>query len=190
MKIVITGNMGCGKSTAVEVFKRTLPHYTFFDFDKCVADLYKDSVMQMILEAEFGTHVKAEVSDIVHSDATALQRLRKYTDLYLVTAIENANKEVNVIFDIPLYYEFNHAMKLTPDYVICVASEIKDQVERVKLRSGFSAEKIQTILAKQLPQEEKVAKSDFVLHNHFPSRIQFEKYVEQFVHDNMKLWSA
>lgn len=190
MKIVITGNMGCGKSTAVEVFKRALPHYTFFNFDECVADLYKDSVMQMILDAEFGTHVKAEISDIVHNDAAALQRLRNYTDSYLVTAIANANKEVNVIFDIPLYFEFNHVMKLTPDCVICVASDVKSQIERVKARSGFSEEKIQTILAKQLPQQEKVDKSDYVLHNHFPTRIQFEKYVEQFVCDNFKLWSA
>lgn len=181
MKIVITGNMGCGKSTAVQVIHRALPQYKLFDFDKVVAEMYQDPSLQFVLDQLFGTHDKAKISDIVHNDPIAMKKLTSATDAILLTSIAQANKEVNVIFDIPLYFEYNDVMKLTPDIVICVASDIEDQIKRVKARNGFSEEKIRTILAKQLPQQEKVDKSHYVLHNDFSSKEEFELYVEKFI---------
>lgn len=181
MKIVITGNMGCGKSTAVSVIHRALPDYTLFDFDQTVAEMYQNQSLQFVLDHMFGTHDRAKVSDIVHNDPEAMKKLTLATDAFLLTSINRANKEVNVIFDIPLYFEYNDKMGLTPDVIICVTSDIEDQIERVKRRSGFTEEKIRTILAKQLPQQEKVDKSDFVLHNRFSSKEEFELYVEDFV---------
>lgn len=176
MKIVVTGNMGCGKSTAVHGIRRALPEYAFFDFDMCVADMYKEEAFQWLLDDAFGTHDKAEISNLVHANPDAMDRLRAITDATIITAIQKANKGVNVIFDIPLFFEFNDQMMLTPDIVVCVTSDPTTQVERVKKRNGWSEEKIQSILAKQYPQDIKVAMSDIILHNDFSQAVDFEQY--------------
>lgn len=179
-QIVITGNMGCGKSTAVRAIHSVLTDYRLFDFDAVVRDFYLDSLNQAWLLTEFGTYDKAKISDIVHADADAMFVLREHTDSYVLSRVHIAKWDRNVIFDIPLYFEFNSEMNLTPDLIICVTSDEATQIERVKIRNNFSEEKIRSILAKQLPQEEKVANSDFVLHNCFSSAARFEQFVKKF----------
>jgi len=181
MKIVITGNIGCGKSTATRVIHRMLPDYYLFDFDHVVASLYSDEIVRMQLINAFGTADKGQISDIVHADQKAMLKLRSITDAAILTAIYSANKRVDVIFDIPLYFEFNDLMRLNPDAVICVTADEASQIERVKARSGFSEEKIRSIIAKQLPQDEKVARSDYLLHNDAPSAEVFEQDVAEFI---------
>lgn len=176
MKIVVTGNMGCGKSTAINGIRRAFSDYTFFDFDACVANMYKEEAVQWLLDDAFGTHDKAKISDIVHADCDAMERLRAITDAILITAIQKANKEVNIIFDIPLFFEFNDHMRLNPAMIVCITADPATQVERVKKRNGWSDEKIQSILAKQYPQQWKVDRSDLVLHNDFATAEAFEQY--------------
>ena len=53
MRIVITGGMGCGKSTIVKYLRSRLSDHDVFDVDECVRDLYNDDIVQMMLDAEF-----------------------------------------------------------------------------------------------------------------------------------------
>lgn len=169
MKLVVTGNMGCGKSTVVRQLIALLqdmhPPYVHFDFDDVVATMYMDPEIQILLRAKFGTILKAEVSDIVHGNVGKMMQLRQISDLYLIEQTRAAVDHPNVIMDIPLYFEFAEQLEIQPDLVLCVVSDLDKQIERVKARSGFSQEKIVQILGAQLPQEIKASYSDYIIAN-------------------------
>lgn len=181
MKIVVTGSMGCGKSTAVEVIRQRLPEYHFFDFDLAVKEMYGDPRVMALLQTEFGTTRKGEVSDIVYQDPEAMKKLRLISDNYLVGEVRIANTHDKVIFDIPLYFEFNDQMMLKPSFVICVTAPEDVQIERIKQRNGFSEEKIRSILSNQYTQNTKVALSDYRIHNNFPTIESYQTYVRGFI---------
>jgi len=106
MKIVITGNIGCGKSTVTNFIHTLLPHYQVFDIDAVVRELYKDVDIKLALEREFGTSSKTEISDIVFFDEDAKNKLYDIINPYLIAAVESWQVLPDVIFDIPLFFEY------------------------------------------------------------------------------------
>lgn len=184
MKIVVTGNIGCGKSTAVKYLQELLPHYELFDFDKVVASLYEDEIIQVMLDALFGTHVKSEISDIVHADPEKMKHLADLLNSQLIMLTQNGFAHENVILDIPLYFEkIEPSVKqwMTKGLVVCIVADEDSQIERVKARNGWSEEKIRSVMAKQMSQQDKANNSNYVIHN-FGSVDDLKLLVETFVH--------
>jgi dephospho-CoA kinase len=66
-----------------------------------------------------------------------------------------------LLFDIPLLFETGGEAAF--DKVIVVSAPAALQRERVLARPGMTAEKLDSILARQLPDEEKRARADFVV---------------------------
>lgn len=169
MKILVTGNIGCGKSTVVGMLKQLLPNYTVFDFDRMVHSLYESPSLQAALYQMFNTSDRAKVSDIVHKDQEQMKKLRSVIDPQIVSHLLPALNEQDIILDIPLWFEQcdkHFGMLLRHDTMkICVLANEADQMERVKARNGFSEEKIRSIIAQQLPQDEKAAKCDTIINN-------------------------
>jgi dephospho-CoA kinase len=65
------------------------------------------------------------------------------------------------LFEIPLLFETGGAE--TFDKVIVVSAPAEVQRQRVMSRTGMSDEKFHGLLARQMPDEEKKAKADFVV---------------------------
>lgn len=167
MKIIITGNIGCGKSTVTQFAHQILPNYEVFDIDESVRNLYRDADIKLELIQAFGTSSKTEISDIVFFDDEAKNTLYKIMNPPLVRLLEQYQTKPNVIFDIPLYFEcFSSMFCDSRDvYVICVTCTEEQQLERIKSRGGISEEKARTIMAQQFPLAEKAARSDAVIVN-------------------------
>ena len=65
------------------------------------------------------------------------------------------------MFEIPLLFETGGEGAF--DTVIVVSAPLEVQRERVLKRPGMTAEKLAAILARQLPDEDKRARADFVI---------------------------
>lgn len=166
MKLVVTGNIGCGKSTVVRFMQQRLPDYELFDYDKMVAELYEDDIVKMQLDTAFGTHNKGEIGSIVFTYPKEMEKLRIILDGWVLTNTQIAFKKPNIILDIPLYFEYiQSALHSFTDLVICVASDPELQLERVKARSGWSEEKIHAVMNRQITQRTKVQLSDYTIWN-------------------------
>ena len=69
---------------------------------------------------------------------------------------------VVLVFDIPLLYEKGYETSFDAVCVVSTGSEAK-QRERVLRRSGMTPEKLDGILARQMPDAEKRARADYVI---------------------------
>lgn len=168
MRFVVTGNMGCGKSTVVQMLQEMLPSHRLFDFDRAVHALYQDPTVILLLELEFNTSDRRQISDIVHSDPNKMKRLGEIMNASLLHQLQDACADDNIILDVPLWFEIldvRGSRELEVDGVVCVTCEPEKQRNRIRSRNGFSDEKIDSILAKQLSQDEKTRRASVVIDN-------------------------
>lgn len=168
MRFVVTGNMGCGKSTVVGMLREMLPSHRLFDFDRAVHNLYQDPTVILMLMLEFNTSDRRQISDIVHADPVKMKRLGEIMNASLLHQLQDACVDDDVILDVPLWFEILDARgdrELEVDGVVCVTCQPEKQRNRIRSRNGFSDEKIDAILSKQLPQDVKASRSQYVIDN-------------------------
>lgn len=164
MHIVVTGGMGCGKSTITSYLKTRLKDYHFYDMDERVRALYDDELMCQSLVTTFGTCKRREISDLVFANEYAREKLYRLMNATIFKQVADMRKFENVLYDIPLYFENPDLLEIIPvDDVICVICKPETQLARIKKRDGFSDEKISSILTLQLPLHEKAHMSDYVI---------------------------
>ena len=185
MHIVVTGGMGCGKSTITSYLKTRLKDYQFYDMDEHVRSLYDDERMQQTLVTTFGTCNRREISDIVFANEQARNKLYRLMNAIIFKQVASMRQYENVLYDIPLYFENPDLAEVIPyGAVICVRCNGVTQRERIKLRDGFSDEKISSILALQVPLDEKAFMSDYFIDTdgtHEESIEQLEKILKFIV---------
>ena len=85
--------------------------------------------------------------------------VRKDADAFLDEA--RARGEDLVLLDIPLLFETGGTDRV--DRVVVVTAPAEIQRERVMRRPGMTEEKFAAILARQIPDEEKRRRADFVI---------------------------
>jgi dephospho-CoA kinase len=171
-RVGLTGSIGMGKSETAKLFARLgLP---VFDADATVHALYGPSgAGTAAIATRFPDAVTAEGVDrarlakIVATDASALRELealvhplvREAEDRFIDAA--RARNEELVILDIPLLFETGR--DTTMDALVVVSAPEAVQRERVLKRSGMTPEKLEAILARQVPDAKKRAQADFVI---------------------------
>ena len=170
IKIALTGSIGMGKSTVARMFERA--GVPVFDADAVVRRLQAgDADVIAAIGARFAGIVKDGALD---RDALAARVLGKPAELAALEAIMHpavhskrarfllANQEKPaLLFDIPLLFE-THGEEAF-DKVIVVSAPSEVQRERVLSRPGMTEAKFQSILARQMPDQEKRARADFVI---------------------------
>jgi dephospho-CoA kinase len=172
MTIGLTGSIGMGKTTTAEMFRAEgVPVY---DSDRAVHEIYRGAAAQRIEEMFPGTVVdgvvdRAELSARVLGDVESLRRLEALVHPLVeerrLSFVEEARQrgERFVVFDIPLLFEVG--AQSTVDAVVVVSAPPEVQRARVLSRPGMTEEKFAAILAKQIPDDEKRARADFVVHS-------------------------
>jgi dephospho-CoA kinase len=166
----LTGSLGMGKSTTARFFaEEGVPVH---DADAVVHRLYEGEAAAAI-EAEFpGTTAAGKVdrnklAARVLGDAAALKRLEAIVHP-LVQAAERrliaeaqARGEKIAVLDIPLLFETGGEERV--DAVVVVSAPPEVQHARVLERPGMTTEKLEAILARQMPDAEKRRRADFVV---------------------------
>ncbi len=166
----LTGSVGMGKSVTARFFaEEGVPVH---DADAVVHRLYEGDAVAAIEAAFPGTTAAGKVDRTrlaarVLGDDAALKRLEAIVHPLVheaerrLLAEAEARGDKVVVLDIPLLFETGADERV--DAVVVVSAPIEVQRARVLERPGMTAEKLEAILAKQMPDPEKRRRADFVV---------------------------
>lgn len=166
----LTGSIGMGKSTTAKLFAEAgVPVY---DADAIVHRLYEGEAAPAIEAAFPGTTANGKVdrnrlsAQVVH-DPAAIKRLESIVHPMLGASrqkflhdAEQSGAPVAVV-DVPLLYETGGEKRV--DAVVVVTTSPEIQRARILARENMTGEKLDAILARQLPDAEKRRRADFVV---------------------------
>ena len=192
--IVVTGNIGSGKSTVINTIKaESKVKVEFFNFDDYTRELYERDDVKAFLKAMFGTTDRKEISDKVFAAGRQLGKtevanalLESLNEFFFKLVEEKFLELVNrkqhhtTVIEFPMFFEMKQRslpiqMARSKVKVITVACDDDLRMSRVKSRDGFNEGKIAAIVASQLPQSVKVENADYVIdtsHGHCETRIR------------------
>lgn len=168
-KLGLTGSIGMGKSTTAQMFADL--GCALWDADEAVHRLYgQNGAAVAALGAVFPQAiVESAVSrdalrKIIAASPDALSRIEAIVHPLVAadrTKFLDETKADIAVLDIPLLFEIG-ADKLM-DAVACVSIPAQEQEKRVLGRGTMTPEQFAQIKAKQMPNAEKIARSDYVI---------------------------
>src|SRR4030081_1386710 len=200
----LTGSIGMGKSTTAKLFAEAgVPVY---DADATVHSLYEGEAAPAIEAAFPGPTVDGKgecarrarprttnappprLSARVVHDPAAMKRLEGIVHPMLGASrqkflddAERSGAPVAVV-DVPLLFETGGEKRV--DAVVVVTTTPELQHQRILARDNMTSEKLDAILARQLPDAEKRERADFVVdasHGLDPVRAQIRDILDQAV---------
>ena len=168
--IGLTGSIGMGKSTTLQMFAdEGVPVY---DADAAVHAVYSGPAVPVVEAAFPGTTADGKVdrqklSLRVLGNPDALKKLEQIVHPLLGAHrqkfLEDAEKAGApiVLMDVPLLFETSGEKRM--DAIIVVSAPAELQRERVLARENMTPDKLDAILARQMPDAEKRKRADFVV---------------------------
>jgi dephospho-CoA kinase len=166
----LTGSIGMGKSTTAKLFAEAgVPVY---DADATVHTLYEGEAAPAIEAAFPGTTANGKVdrnklSALVVHDPVAMKRLEGIVHPMLGASRQKFLRDAEqsgapvAVVDVPLLYETGGEKRVDAVVVVTTTPEIQHQ--RILARDNMTGEKLDAILARQLPDAEKRKRADFVV---------------------------
>jgi dephospho-CoA kinase len=166
----LTGSIGMGKSTTARLFAEAgVPVY---DADATVHRLYEGEAAPAIEAAFPGTTTDGKVdrnklsARVVH-DPAAMKQLEQIVHPMLGASRQKFMDDAKrsgapiVVVDVPLLFETGGEKRV--DAVVVVTTTPEAQRQRILTRDNMTDEKLDAILARQLPDAEKRKRADFVV---------------------------
>jgi dephospho-CoA kinase len=166
----LTGSIGMGKSTTARFFREAgVPVH---DSDAVVHRLYAGEAVAPVEAAFPGSVVdgkvdRAKLSEKLIGDLSAIKRLEAIVHP-LVRAVsqrfmqQQAARGARVIvLDVPLLFETGGEKNV--DAVVVVSAPAEVQRARVLSRPGITTERLDALLARQMPDAQKRARAHFVV---------------------------
>lgn len=172
LKVGITGGIGTGKTVVAKIFETLgVPVYYADTAAKKIINT-NPTVRENIIN-HFGpeSYVNGKlntpyISGIVFKNKEELQTLNSITHPIVIQDSHNwllqqqgpyALKEAALLFESGSYKEL--------DVIIGIAAPLDTRIERVMERDNISREAVLEKMGKQMDEEEKMAKCDFVIYN-------------------------
>lgn len=191
----LTGGIASGKSTVCRLLRELCPNVILFDCDAATRRLHGDPVVVEQCRALFGDEAifapkncldrdflrkkvfaddeaRAQLEGILHP------LIRQECMSTLEAAREQGTSSL-FIADVPLLFE--NGFDLGQELSLLVASSRETQVRRLRNRTRFDDAMIDSIIAAQMPVEEKMLKADVVFWNEGPLtglRTQIARFLE------------
>lgn len=166
----LTGSIAMGKSTAAARFSHH--DIAVLSADKIVHELYEGRACAQIEAAFPGTVMDGRVdrrrlAEKLDKDKTALERLEAIVHP-MVREAENkflarqaARGAVMAVLEIPLLFESGRSDLF--DVIIVMSAPLEIQRQRALARPGMSEQKFNLLLSRQLSDEEKKKRADFLV---------------------------
>jgi dephospho-CoA kinase len=166
----LTGSAAMGKSATAKMFaEEGVP---VFDADAAVHRLYAAEAVAPVEAAFPGVTVDGRIdrerlAQRVFDNPEALRRLESIVHPLVRAAQDRFRAETEkigapiIVLDIPLLFETGGDQRV--DAVVVVTAPADTQRARLLDRPGMTAEKIDGMLARQMPDSEKRRRADFVV---------------------------
>jgi len=195
--MALTGGIASGKSTVCRVLSEFLPKIVIFDCDAAVHRMLEnDPEVAAIIRESFGDNALDGQGRIdrhflrgkVFADQEARLRLESILHPLVkqecLDSLQQAATQGAELFvaDVPLFFE--KGFDFGQHQVMVVASSRSTQIQRLKARGGFEDSLIESILAAQLPVQEKMSLADVVFWNEGPQsviRSQIRRFAQAFL---------
>lgn len=170
LKLGLTGSIATGKSTVLAVFaEQGVPT---FSSDEAVHELYRGAAVAPVEAAFPGVAVdgvidREKLSRLLVGHPARLQQLEAIVHPLVRARIRAfleqaaASGAPMAVVDIPLLFE--NGVDWGLDAVIVTTVDAAEQRRRALSRPGMTVEKLDAILARQLPQAEKVKRATYII---------------------------
>jgi dephospho-CoA kinase len=169
----LTGNYGMGKSTVLKMFQKL--GATTYDADKIVASLFREEMVLKKIRRLLGDGVfrsngslnRKKVAAIIFADDNVRLSLEDILHPLVFRRINHLLKRKRskggiVIVEIPLLFERN--FEATFQRIITVQAEQEKALNRLE-NKGIKREDALRRMRSQLPMEEKIRRSHFIINN-------------------------
>jgi dephospho-CoA kinase len=169
-KLGLTGSIATGKSTVLKAFADL--GVPVFSSDDAVHELYRGEAVPLVERLFPGVSHKGEVDRAALSQRLLAEpgRLKELEALVhplvrkrvakFLSEVESTGAPIAVV-DIPLLFEggFDYGL----DRVAVTMAELETYRKRALARPGMNVEKLDAILARQMPQDEKRKRADYII---------------------------
>lgn len=172
IKVAITGGIGTGKTTILSMFAdKGIP---VFNSDEIAREIMNTNpLLKNEIITAFGNKAydknklnKKYLSNVVFNNETLLKKINSIVHPYVADEFNSWIKKQDskyIIYESAIIFE-NQGEGFF-DKIICVTAPEDDIISRVMKRNNFSKDKIKSIINRQLPNEAKIQKSDYVIEN-------------------------
>lgn len=176
LKVGITGGIGSGKSTVCRLFEKFgVPVYYADDRAKWLMNNQED--LKRALKREFGEAVyrtdglldRAYLAGIVFKNTTKLEMLNSivhpavFEDGQKWQAEQEALGVAYTLKEAALLFETGSYANL--DKIVVVTAPEETRIKRVMDRDKATEEEVRARINKQMPQEEKEKRADYIIEN-------------------------
>lgn len=174
--IGLTGGIAAGKSAVAALFKaKGVPVISADELAREITAPGSAALKE--IAAAFGPQAidkqgkldRAYLRRCITEDASLREQLNQITHPRIQKLSRERAAELHaqgkplVVYEAPLLFEAKSDRGM--DQVICVTAPDELRVERILARDGVTREDAEKLLAAQMPQEEKAARSDYVVEN-------------------------
>ena len=172
LRIGLTGGIGSGKSVVAKVFETLgIPVYYADDAAKRLMNTneeLKDAIIKNFGEGSYtnGELNRKYIAAIVFNDKEKLALLNSLTHPATIRDAEKWIKQQTSAYNIKeaaLLFESGANKNL--DYIIGIEAPLQLRINRVMARDGISEEEIMKRINRQMDEEEKMKRCDFVIIN-------------------------
>lgn len=179
LQIGITGGIGTGKSTVCKIFE-TLGIAVYDADSRAKMVMVTDDILKKELKKAFGEEVYLSENEInrdylvktVFSNQNDNSKVEILNSIvhpavgrdYAAWYKEHKNKSPYLLKEAALMFESDSYKVL--DGIIVVHAPLEERIKRVLERDSHrTEEQIRAIISKQMPEEEKLKRADFVIQN-------------------------
>lgn len=172
LKVAITGGIGSGKSLVCQVFKTLgIPIFYADDTSNQLVENnleLKASIIELFGKEAYinGNYNRKFIGNIVFSNPEKLQLLNDLIHPLAIQAAKQWFEEQHAPYAIKeaaILFESNAQQDI--DIVIGITAPEAVRIERVMQRTGYNKEEVIKRIALHMPDEEKMAKCDYVIQN-------------------------
>lgn len=173
IKVGLTGGIGAGKTTVSQIFKER--GFPIFNSDLCAREAEKEEHIQLgfknIIDDNIfvdGVLDRDRLRSIIFTDKEKLKQVNRLIGPYVKAKFEKfcedheKNHQVCMLESAII---FENKAEEGFDYVVTVTATENTRIRRVMHRDNITVDVVMNKLANQLPELEKISKSQFIVIN-------------------------